>query len=159
MGKGRAADLADEKAMTSFTLLVVDDELSANQQRNLDKMTDGKVLDRSALILDIFAQHARSREGKLQVELAQLEYLLPRLTGMWTTCRARPAASATRGPGETKLETDRRRIREQINRLRGSSRELERHRATPAQRRDGARCRSWPSWATPTPASRPCSTP
>jgi GTP-binding protein HflX len=136
VGKGRAADLADEKAMTSFNLLVVDDELSANQQRNLEKITDGKVLDRSALILDIFARHARTREGRLQVELAQLEYHLPRLTRMWTHLSRTAGGIGTRGPGESQLETDRRRIREKIHRLRGEITEVKRHRATAGRRRD-----------------------
>jgi GTP-binding protein HflX len=135
-GKGRAADLADEKAMNGFTLLVVDDELSANQQRNLEKLTDGKVVDRSALILDIFARHARTREGRLQVELAQLEYHLPRLTRMWTHLSRTQGGIGSRGPGESQLETDRRRIREKIHRLRAEIEAVKRHRATAGRRRD-----------------------
>jgi GTP-binding protein HflX len=135
-GKGRAADLADEKAMTGFTVLVVDDELSPNQQRNLEKLIDGKVLDRSALILDIFARHARTREGRLQVELAQLEYHLPRLTRMWTHLSRTGGGIGTRGPGESQLETDRRRIREKIHRLRDEIAQVKRHRATAGRRRD-----------------------
>ncbi len=136
LGKGRAADLADERSMTSFSLLVVDDELSPAQQRNLEKLLDGKVIDRSALILDIFARHARTREGRLQVELAQLEYSLPRLTRMWTHLSRTAGGIGTRGPGESQLETDRRRIREKIHRLRGEITEVERHRATAGRRRD-----------------------
>jgi GTP-binding protein HflX len=136
LGKGRAADLADEKAMNGFTLLVVDDELSANQQRNLEKLTDGKVVDRSALILDIFARHARTREGRLQVELAQLEYHLPRLTRMWTHLSRTQGGIGSRGPGESQLETDRRRIREKIHRLRADIEAVKRHRATAGRRRD-----------------------
>jgi len=136
LGKGRAADLADEKAMTGFSLLVVDDELSPAQQRNLEKLLDGKVIDRSALILDIFARHARTREGRLQVELAQLEYSLPRLTRMWTHLSRTAGGIGTRGPGESQLETDRRRIREKIHRLRGEIAEVKRHRATAGRRRD-----------------------
>ena len=135
-GRGRAADLADEKAITSFSLLVVDDELSPAQQRNLEKLLDGKVLDRSALILDIFARHARTREGRLQVELAQLEYHLPRLTRMWTHLSRTAGGIGTRGPGESQLETDRRRIREKIHRLRAEITEVKRHRATAGRRRD-----------------------
>jgi GTP-binding protein HflX len=135
-GKGRAADLADEKAMNGFTLLVVDDELSANQQRNLEKLTDGKVVDRSALILDIFARHARTREGRLQVELAQLEYHLPRLTRMWSHLSRTQGGIGSRGPGESQLETDRRRIREKIHRLRAEIEAVKRHRATAGRRRD-----------------------
>ena len=136
VGKGRAADLADEKAMTNFTVLVVDDELSAAQQRNLEKLTDGKVVDRSALILDIFARHARTREGRLQVELAQLEYHLPRLTRMWTHLSRTGGGIGTRGPGESQLETDRRRIRDRIHRLRDEIGDVKRHRATATRRRD-----------------------
>jgi GTP-binding protein HflX len=136
VGKGRAADLADEKAMTGFSVLVVDDELSPNQQRNLEKLIDGKVLDRSALILDIFARHARTREGRLQVELAQLEYHLPRLTRMWTHLSRTGGGIGTRGPGESQLETDRRRIREKIHRLRDEIAQVKRHRATAGRRRD-----------------------
>ena len=135
-GKGRAADLADEKAMTGFSVLVVDDELSPAQQRNLEKLLDGKVLDRSALILDIFARHARTREGRLQVELAQLEYHLPRLTRLWTHLSRTGGGIGTRGPGESQLETDRRRIRERIHRLRGEIGQVKRHRATASRRRD-----------------------
>ncbi len=136
LGKGRAADLADEKAMTGFSVLVVDDELSPAQQRNLEKLIDGKVVDRSALILDIFARHARTREGRLQVELAQLEYHLPRLTRMWTHLSRTAGGIGSRGPGESQLETDRRRIREKIHRLRGEITQVKRHRATAGRRRD-----------------------
>ena len=135
-GKGRAADLADEKAMSGFSVLVVDDELSPAQQRNLEKLIDGKVVDRSALILDIFARHARTREGRLQVELAQLEYHLPRLTRMWTHLSRTAGGIGSRGPGESQLETDRRRIREKIHRLRGEIGQVKRHRATAGRRRD-----------------------
>jgi GTPase len=135
-GKGRAADLADEKQMTGFTLLVVDDELSPAQQRNLEKLIDGKVVDRSALILDIFARHARTKEGRLQVELAQLEYHLPRLTRMWTHLSRTGGGIGTRGPGESQLETDRRLIREKIKKVRADLAEVKRQRATAARNRD-----------------------
>ncbi len=135
-GKGRAADLADEKALSGFSVLVVDDELSPAQQRTLEKLLDGKVVDRSALILDIFARHARTREGRLQVELAQLEYHLPRLTRMWTHLSRTAGGIGARGPGESQLETDRRRIREKIHRLRGEISRVKRHRATAGRRRD-----------------------
>ncbi len=136
LGKGRAADLVDEKAMTGFSVLVVDDELTPAQQRNLEKLLNGKVLDRSALILDIFARHARTREGRLQVELAQLEYHLPRLTRLWTHLSRTAGGIGTRGPGESQLETDRRRIRERIHRLRAEIAGIRRHRATAGRRRD-----------------------
>jgi GTPase len=100
-------------------VVVFDDPLTPAQQRNLEKRLGVKVIDRSALILDIFAQHARSLEGKLQVELAQLQYLLPRLTRQWThLSRQRGGGVGTRGPGETQLEVDRRRVRERIAQLR-----------------------------------------
>jgi GTPase len=135
-GKGRAAELADEKATFDFNLLIVDDELSAAQQRNLERLLDCKVLDRSALIIDIFARHARTKEGRLQVELAALEYHLPRLTRMWTHLSRTGGGIGTRGPGESQLETDRRLIRERIRKVRGELAAVERHRATAARLRD-----------------------
>ena len=135
-GKGRAAELVDEKAAIDFNLLVVDDELSANQQRNLETLLDCKVLDRSALIIDIFARHARTREGRLQVELAALEYHLPRLTRLWTHLSRTGGGIGTRGPGESQLETDRRLIREKIKKVRGDLEEVKRQRATAARQRD-----------------------
>jgi GTPase len=135
-GKGRAAELADEKAERDFTLLVVDDELSPNQQRSLEKLLDCKVLDRSALIIDIFARHARTREGRLQVELAALEYHLPRLTRLWTHLSRTGGGIGTRGPGESQLETDRRIIREKIKKIRAELQAVRRHRATTARQRE-----------------------
>jgi GTP-binding protein HflX len=135
-GKGRAAELVDEKAATDFNLLIVDDELAPNQQRSLEKLLDCKVLDRSALIIDIFARHARTKEGRLQVELAALEYHLPRLTRMWTHLSRTGGGIGTRGPGESQLETDRRLIREKIKKLRADLEDVRRHRATSARRRD-----------------------
>jgi len=137
-GKGRAAELRDEKAMHDFNLLIVDDELSAAQQRNLEKLVDCKVLDRSALIIDIFARHARTREGRLQVELAALEYHLPRLTRMWTHLSRTAGGIGTRGPGESQLETDRRIIREKIKKVRSELGDVRRHRATSSRQRDRA---------------------
>ncbi len=99
-------------------VVVFDDPLSPAQQRNLEKAFGCKVVDRSALILDIFAQRARSLEGKMQVELAQLQYLLPRLTRAWTHLSRIRGGVGTRGPGETQLEVDRRRIRERVAQLR-----------------------------------------
>ncbi len=135
-GKGRAAELVDERAATEFNVLVVDDELEPNQQRSLEKLLDCKVLDRSALIIDIFARHARTREGRLQVELAALEYHLPRLTRLWTHLSRTGGGIGTRGPGESQLETDRRLIRERIKKLRAELDAVERHRATASRRRD-----------------------
>jgi GTP-binding protein HflX len=135
-GKGRAAELVDEKAATDFNLLVVDDELVPNQQRSLEKLLDCKVLDRSALIIDIFARHARTKEGRLQVELAALEYHLPRLTRMWTHLSRTGGGIGTRGPGESQLETDRRIIREKIKKVRADLENVRRQRATAARQRD-----------------------
>lgn len=130
IGKGRAQELCDTEKQLNVDLVIFDDELSPSQQRNLEKMLNARVLDRTALILDIFAQHARTREGRLQVELAQLEYRLPRLAsrGVDLSRQAGGSRSAgaagtggaigVRGPGETKLEIDRRRIRSRISELR-----------------------------------------
>ncbi len=136
-GKGRAAELVEEKAASDFNVLVVDDELTPNQQRNLEKLLDCKVLDRSALIIDIFAQRARTHEGRLQVELAGLEYHLPRLTRLWThLSRTRGGIGTRGGPGETQLETDRRLIGERIQKLKRELRDVKRHRDTASRRRD-----------------------
>lgn len=122
-GKGKLEELVALRVEAPFDTLVVDSELSPTQQRNVEETLKCKVLDRSALILDIFAQRAHTRDAQLQVELAQLEYLLPRLAGMFTffsrSAGAVGGASgiATRGPGETQLETDRRHIRQRIARL------------------------------------------
>ena len=135
-GKGRAAELVDERAATDFNVLIVDDELEPNQQRSLEKLLDCKVLDRSALIIDIFARHAKTKEGRLQVELAALEYHLPRLTRMWTHLSRTGGGIGTRGPGESQLETDRRLIREKIKKVRAELDDVKRHRATASRRRD-----------------------
>ena len=135
-GKGRAAELVDEKAASDFNVLIVDDELSPTQQRSLEKLLDCKVLDRSALIIDIFARHARTREGRLQVELAALEYHLPRLTRMWTHLSRTGGGIGTRGPGESQLETDRRLIRDKIKKVRADLEEVKRHRSTASRNRD-----------------------
>ncbi len=130
IGKGRAQELSYTEKQLGFDLVIFDDELSPSQQRNLEKMLDARVIDRTALILDIFAQHARTREGRLQVELAQLEYRLPRLAGRGVELSRQAGGSRSagaggvggaigvRGPGETKLEIDRRRIRSRIAELR-----------------------------------------
>jgi len=118
LGPGKAKELKEAKAAHDFNLLVSDDELSPKQQRSLEKLLDVKVLDRSGVILDIFAQRARTHEGRLQVELARLEYQLPRLTRMWThLSRMGGGIGTRRGPGETQLETDRRVIRERIKKM------------------------------------------
>ncbi len=123
IGKGKAEELCFIQGAHDLNVVIFDDELSAGQQRNLENKIGCKILDRTQLILDIFAHRARTREGKLQVELAQLSYLLPRLAGKGTMLSRLGGGIGTRGPGETKLETDRRRIRNRIALLR---RELER---------------------------------
>jgi GTP-binding protein HflX len=115
---------------------VADDELSPNQQRSLEELLKVKVLDRSGLILDIFAQHARTHEGRLQVELAQLEYQLPRLTRLWTHLSRTGGGIGTRGPGETQLETDRRVIRDKIKKLQARVETVRRNRETTARSRE-----------------------
>ncbi|MDP8905517.1 MAG: GTPase HflX [Chloroflexota bacterium] len=136
LGKGKAEELVPAKAETGFTMLVADDELSPNQQRALESLLGVNVLDRSGLILDIFAQHARTHEGRLQVELAQLEYQLPRLTRLWTHLSRTGGGIGTRGPGETQLETDRRVIRERIKKLKERVEAVRRQRETAARSRD-----------------------
>ena len=117
LGRGKADILARACAEAEVQLVIFDDELSPGQLRNLEGRLGRRVIDRTDLILDIFASRARTREGRLQVELAQLRYLLPRLTGLGTTLSRLGAGIGTRGPGETKLESDRRRIRFRISRL------------------------------------------
>jgi len=117
-GKGKAAEFAEAARAAGATLVVVDHPLSPAQARNLEAVFGCRVIDRTELILDIFAQRARTREGKLQVELAQLQYLLPRLVGAGLALSRLGGGIGTRGPGETKLETDRRRIRHRISALR-----------------------------------------
>ena len=136
VGKGKAEELVAAKAETGYTLLVADDELSPGQQRALEELLKVKVIDRSRLILDIFAQHARTHEGRLQVELAQLEYQLPRLTRMWTHLSRTGGGIGTRGPGETQLETDRRLIRERIKKMKERVEDVRQQRATAARSRD-----------------------
>ena len=135
IGDGKVAEMKALIALNDCDLAVFDNELSPSQMRVLSEDLGIKVLDRSGLILDIFAQRARTREGKLQVELAQYQYLLPRLTGMWTHLVRQTAAGGsspigTRGPGETQLETDRRHIRRKIQALQNSLSEVRKQRST-----------------------------
>ena len=136
VGKGKAEELVAAKAETGFDLLVADDELSPGQQKALESLLGVKVIDRSRLILDIFAQHARTHEGRLQVELAQLEYQLPRLTRLWTHLSRTGGGIGTRGPGESQLETDRRLIRERIKKMKERVEQVRQQRATAARGRD-----------------------
>ena len=129
IGKGKVAEVASQRFERGYTTVIFDDELSPSQQRNLEQALDVKVLDRTALILDIFAQHARTREGRLQVELAQHEYILPRLRGQWSHLERLEGRIGTRGPGETQLETDRRLIRDKISSLKRQIEQVRRQRA------------------------------
>ncbi|MEM1058284.1 MAG: GTPase HflX [Verrucomicrobiota bacterium] len=141
IGKGKARELHEQFPKGDAQVVVFDDELSPAQARNLEGVFKRKILDRTQLILDIFAQRARSREGKLQIELAQLQYLLPRLTRMWTHLSRQAGGIGTRGPGETQLEVDRRRVQEKIARL---NRELEEVRKQRDTQRQGRKRAHWP---------------
>ncbi len=137
IGRGKLEQVRTSIFDDDADLVVFDDELSPAQQRNLEKELEVKVIDRSGLILDIFAQRARSREGKLQVELALLEYRLPRLAGKGTALSRLGGGIGTRGPGETKLESDRRAVRRRISRIRDELKDLEERRAIQRQKRQG----------------------
>jgi GTP-binding protein HflX len=136
LGKGKAEELVAARNETKFDLLVADDELSPSQQKSLESLLNVKVIDRSRLILDIFALHARTHEGRLQVELAQLEYQLPRLTRLWTHLSRTQGGIGSRGPGESQLETDRRIIRERIKKMKERVEDVRQSRATSARGRD-----------------------
>jgi GTP-binding protein HflX len=130
VGKGKLEELEHAFGRSGAEVLLVDDELDPAQQRRLENALQTRVVDRTQLILDIFAQHAVSAEGKLQVELAQLEYNLPRMRGMWQHLERLGGGVGTRGPGETQLETDRRIARRRVSLLKGRLRELSRQRET-----------------------------
>jgi GTP-binding protein HflX len=141
IGKGKAEEVARQCGAKHATSVIFDDELSPAQGRNLEEMTSRKVLDRTQLILDIFAQRARTKEGRLQIELAQLQYLLPRLTRMWTHLSRQSGGIGTRGPGETQLEVDRRRVQERIARLERDLKEVRKNRTV---QREGRLRQNWP---------------
>jgi GTP-binding protein HflX len=141
IGKGKAELIRQSFQDQQVTSVIFDNELSPAQGRNLENLFARKVLDRTQLILDIFAQRARSREGRLQIELAQLQYLLPRLTRMWTHLSRQTGGIGTRGPGETQLEVDRRRVQERIARLERDLEEVRKHRAI---QRQGRKRNQWP---------------
>ncbi len=136
IGEGKVAEVRELVEAMEADMVIVDNPLSPSQQRALSEDLKVQVLDRAALILDIFAQRARTREGRLQVELAQYQYLLPRLLGMWTHLERQEGAIGTRGPGETQLETDRRHIRRKIQKLREELEQVRRVRATQRSRRE-----------------------
>lgn len=135
VGKGKLKEIQDAVVKHQADLVVFDEDLTTAQLRNLEEFLGIKVIDRSELILDIFTQRARSREGKLQVESAQLEYLLPRLTGRGLTLSRLGGGIGTRGPGETKLEVDRRTIRVRLSRIKKDLQQLEQRRALHRRKR------------------------
>jgi GTP-binding protein HflX len=136
IGKGKAEEVGQLVTDDRIDLVIFDDDLSAVQNRNLARVISCKILDRSALILDIFASRARTREAKTQVELAQLQYMLPRLTRQWTHLSKQYGGIGTKGPGETQIETDRRAIRTRITHLRGKLGDIARERAVQRRGRE-----------------------
>ena len=138
IGSGKAEEIKRLAEKQNVSLIVFDDELSPAQTRNLEKIIDTKVIDRSALILDIFAGRARSREARTQVELAQLEYMLPRLTRQWSHLERQAGGIGTRGVGETQLEIDRRIVRTRIGQLKGELQKIEQTRYTQRKSRSAA---------------------
>ena len=136
VGKGKVAEIAEEVRRATADLVVCDDELSPRQQRSLEKECKVRVVDRSAVILDIFAKHARTKEGRVQVELAQLQYMLPRLRGQWQGLSRLAGGVGTRGPGESLLETDRRSIERRLLDLKARLAEVEKHRAAARRSRE-----------------------
>lgn len=135
IGEGKVEEVRDFCRANGATMVIFDNDLSPSQMRVLTESLGVQVLDRCGLILDIFAQRARTREGRLQVELAQYKYLLPRLMGMWTHLERQEGAIGTRGPGETQLESDRRHIRRKISKLEEELKDVRRVRATQRERR------------------------
>ncbi len=141
VGKGKLDGIRSLRGLTGYTMVLFDDELSPSQQAKIEGALQVKVLDRTALILDVFAMRARTREGRLQVELAQAEYLLPRLKGQWSHLErlggrsGSPGAIGVRGPGETQIETDRRLVRRRITRLKDEIERVRRQRALYRRRR------------------------
>ena len=142
MGAGRLEELKGQLEELRAELVIFDHELTGVQVRNIENIIDVRVIDRTTLILDIFAQRARTKEGKLQVELAQQKYRLPRLTGMGTALSRLGGGIGTRGPGETKLETDKRHIRKRISYLEAELEDLKKHRnfSRSRRRKDGVLC-------------------
>ena len=136
IGKGKLEEIAGAAASVSADVILFDHDLSPSQQRNIERVVDTRVIDRTQLILDIFARHARTREGQLQVELAQLEYMLPRLAGRGVEMSQLGGGIGTRGPGETQLETDRRKIFRRVRHVKQQIENVRRIRAQQRQRRE-----------------------
>jgi len=135
IGEGKLEELLSLKSSTGYNVVIFDDELSPLQQRNLEDALNVKVIDRVALILDIFARRAQTREGQLQVELAQHQYLYPRLAGQWSHLERLGGGIGTRGPGESQIETDRRIIQKKIHRLKAQIEQVRKHRLLYRQQR------------------------
>lgn len=135
LGKGKLRELIDLKDKVGYDTVIFDDELTPTQQRNIENAVNAKVIDRTALILDIFAEHAHTHDGRLQVELAQAEYLLPRLAGQWQHLERLGGGIGTRGPGETQIETDRRLVRNRILKLKKEIGKIQQHRQLFRKRR------------------------
>jgi len=135
VGKGKLTEIQSMLVDLGATVVILDDELTPNQQRNIEQVLKTKVIDRSALILDVFARRASTKEGRLQVELAQHEYLLPRLVGQWEHLERLGGGIGTRGPGETQLETDRRLIRNRIQKLKRELSQVRKQRSLYRNRR------------------------
>ena len=135
LGKGKLAELLSLKDTAGYDVVIFDDELSPLQQRHLEDFLQVKVIDRAALILDIFSKRAHTHEGRLQVELAQHQYLIPRLAGQWSHLERLGAGIGTRGPGESQLETDRRLINQKIHRLKAQIEQVRKHRMLYRQQR------------------------
>ena len=157
IGSGKLEEIAGAAASVSADLILFDHDLTASQQRNIERIVHTRVIDRTQLILDIFAKYARTREGQLQVELAQLDYMLPRLSGRGVEMSQLGGGIGTRGPGETQLETDRRKI---YRRIRHVKEQIENVRRIWASNGNGASPCLWPQslWsAIPTRASPLCS--
>lgn len=158
VGEGKAVEIADAVKATGASVVLFDHALSPAQERNLERLCECRVIDRTGLILDIFAQRARTHEGKLQVELAQLRHLATRLVRGWTHLERQKGGIGLRGPGETQLETDRRLLRGRITQILSRLERVEKQReqgAARAQKPTSRRCR-W--WGIPTPVSPPCLT-
>ena len=136
IGKGKLEEIAGAAASVSADVILFDHDLSPSQQRNIERVVNTRVIDRTQLILDIFARHARTREGQLQVELAQLEYMLPRLAGRGVEMSQLGGGIGTRGPGETQLETDRRKIYRRVRHVKEQIENVRRIRAQQRRRRE-----------------------
>lgn len=158
IGKGKLAELKVLEEELEADLIIFNDELSPSQMRNLSDVLEARIIDRTQLILDIFAGRARSKEGKLQVELAQLQYLLPRLAGQGTQLSRLGGGIGTRGPGETQLETDRRHIRRRIKEIKAEWRELSGTGNSTGNGERKIKCFKLPSLAIRMPENLPCST-